>query len=99
MGETFEVLIDTLIGNAFRLGQEGRGYAMPELAPTRQAALDYVKRLEARQITPEMIALWDEYQAMQAKAEQTGTIVYPDEQARYARLLWGIFARVMEGEE
>lgn len=53
MDETFEVLIDTLIGNAFRLGKEGRGYAMPELAPTRQAALDYVARLEARQITPD----------------------------------------------
>lgn len=96
MDETFEVLIDTLIGNAFRLGQEGRGYAMPELAPTRQAALDYVARLEARHITPEMIALWHEYQADIAK-EATNSL-YPSELSGYQRTLWALFKRMMEGE-
>ena len=50
-------------------------------------------------ITPEMRDLWDEYQAAAARAMQTGTMVYPSEQDLYARLLWGMFVKAMEGYE
>jgi hypothetical protein len=65
----------------------------------RQALIAYVARLESRQITPEMMALWDEYQALLSEAQRTDTIVYPEERDRFRRDLWALFVRMMDKGE
>lgn len=52
--------------------------------------------LKARQITPDMQSIWDEYQAMISEAKRTDTIVYPEERDRLRRDLWAVFSRMME---
>ena len=88
--ENVDDMLNTLIGDACRLGQENRLYAMPELEPQKRAIRDYIARLQARQITPEMMALWDEYQAV-------GNDDYHYHAERFKGRLWQMFVTRMGG--
>lgn len=71
-----------------------------------KALLDYVAsletevaRLQARQITPEMIALYTRYRAVLAESERTGTGPYSTEEIDpLMGELWRLFIALIEGK-
>jgi hypothetical protein len=84
MSEEFKALLDDFVVTR-DMSDDLAGYARE-----RNALLDYVRQLEARQITPEMQALWDEYAAL-----EDDDYLYHAE--RMKGRLWAAFEKKMGG--
>lgn len=64
---------------------------------TEEALRDYVARLEANQITPDMLAVWQAYQS--EKGDRPWYYITHDKMEQYKDVLWAAFANMMDGGE
>lgn len=94
--ETFEDLLNEY-GEEMQFLGAARSVDSPHRQRTRQAALDTVARLQARQITPELIALYHKLQAgRHAESVEEGWL-YPSEQERLMEDIVLALGKLIEG--